>query len=113
MGGPRGRSGWVCKISPPTGFRNSDRPTYRELLHALHYPSPILLYPLQQVTCPQDVWKVCIHFSCKLQLKEHGNELHLMSEECICTYSMRADENTWVSVKGICDMETLHDDVQC
>ena len=71
------------------------------------------MYPLQHVTLPQDVWKVCIHFSCKLQLKEHGNELQLMSKECICTCNMGVDENTWVNVKDICDMETLHDVGEC
>ena len=40
LGGPRGRSGRVRKISPPTGIRSSDRPTRSESLYRLGYPGP-------------------------------------------------------------------------
>jgi hypothetical protein len=40
-----------------------------------------------------------------IQLKEHRNALHWMSKECICTYNMGVDDNTWVNVKDVCDME--------
>jgi hypothetical protein len=33
VGGPQGRSGWVRKISPPTGIRSPDRPAPNESLY--------------------------------------------------------------------------------
>ena len=42
LDGPQDRSGWVQKISPPTGIRSPDRPARRELLYRLHYPGPRL-----------------------------------------------------------------------
>ena len=38
LGGPQVRSGWVRKISPPTGTRSPDRPARRESLYRLSYP---------------------------------------------------------------------------
>ena len=40
LGGPQGRSGWVRKISPPTGIRSPDGPARSESLYRLHYPGP-------------------------------------------------------------------------
>jgi len=39
LGGPWDRSGWVHKISPPTGVRIPDHPTHRKLLYRLYCPS--------------------------------------------------------------------------
>jgi hypothetical protein len=36
---PRGRSGQVRKISPPTGIRSPDRPARSQSLHRLRYPA--------------------------------------------------------------------------
>jgi hypothetical protein len=38
--GPRGRSGRVWKISPPSGVQSMDRPACSELLYRLGYPGP-------------------------------------------------------------------------
>ena len=40
LGGPQGRSGWLRKISPPTGIRFPDRPVRSESLYRLSYPCP-------------------------------------------------------------------------
>jgi hypothetical protein len=41
LGGLKGRSGRVRKISPPTGFRSPDRPARNESLYRLSYPGPL------------------------------------------------------------------------
>ena len=38
--GPHGRSGRLCKISPPTGIRSPDRPARSESRYRLSYPGP-------------------------------------------------------------------------
>jgi len=40
LGGPRGRSGRVRKISSPTGIRSPDRPARIKSLYRLSYPVP-------------------------------------------------------------------------
>ena len=40
LGGPKGRSWRVQKISPPTGIRSPDRPVHSESLYRLSYPGP-------------------------------------------------------------------------
>ena len=40
LGGPHGQSGWVQKISPPTGIWSPDHPACSKLLDQLHYPGP-------------------------------------------------------------------------
>ena len=41
LGRPQGQSGWVQKISPPTGIRSLDRPACSKSLYQLSYPGPI------------------------------------------------------------------------
>ena len=40
LGGSQGRSGWVRKISPPTGIRSPDCPARSESLYRLSYRGP-------------------------------------------------------------------------
>ena len=40
LGGPQGRSGWVLKISPPTGIPSPDRPARSKSLYRLSYRGP-------------------------------------------------------------------------
>ena len=40
LGGPQSRSGWVRKISAPTGIRSPDRLTGSESLYRQSYPGP-------------------------------------------------------------------------
>jgi hypothetical protein len=40
LGGPRGQSGRVRKISPPLGIRSPDRPAHSKSLYRLKYPDP-------------------------------------------------------------------------
>ena len=39
--GTQGRSGHVCKISPPTGTRSPDRPAHSQSLYRLSFPAHI------------------------------------------------------------------------
>ena len=94
-------AGYV-KSCPPTGFRTSDRPAHRELRQHCTILAPFYCTLCSMLPVLKMSGKCVLHFRCKLQSKEHGNELHLMSKECICTYNMGVDENTWVNVKEIC-----------
>ena len=49
LGGPRGRSGQVQNISPPTGILSPDRPAGSESLYWLSYPGPQLEPIVQEV----------------------------------------------------------------
>ena len=42
LGGPRGLSGRLQKISPPTGIPSPDRPARSESLYRLSYPGPYI-----------------------------------------------------------------------
>jgi hypothetical protein len=42
LGGPQGWSGWVRKISPPTGIQSPDFPACGKSLYWLSYPSPYI-----------------------------------------------------------------------
>jgi hypothetical protein len=44
LGGPKGRSGQVRKISPPTGIRSPDRQARSQSLYRLSYPSHCYQY---------------------------------------------------------------------
>jgi hypothetical protein len=43
LGGSQDRSGWMRKISPPTGIRSTDRPARSESPYRLRYSGPLLL----------------------------------------------------------------------
>ena len=44
LGGPQGRSGWVRKISSPTGIRSPDRPARSQSLYRLSYRAHTHIY---------------------------------------------------------------------
>ena len=56
LGGPRGRSGRMRKISPPTGIRSTDRLARSESLYRLSYPGSVfpVLRLFEHCSCLSD-----------------------------------------------------------
>jgi hypothetical protein len=61
LGGPRGGSGQVRKISPPTGIGSTDRPARSQALYWLIYSGP-----LSYAALPTNNFRICTQTSSKL-----------------------------------------------
>jgi hypothetical protein len=76
-GGTQGRSGWVQKISPPTGIRSPDRPSRSESLYRLSYPGPLLslrinnFFTITNFNWPHIQYLVCVLFLWKDNSPSH------------------------------------------
>ena len=71
LGGPQVWSGWVRKISPPTGIRSLDRPASSKLLYWLSYSGPALHYGTKKSFKIQNYYKSTKNIYCELYLTSH------------------------------------------